>query len=76
MTPGGGVEGTWERILELPTSLAIPGVLYHTFFILIYCDVQSALLPGTEYCCSTINSTCLVAAQCSTIFVWKFYEGP
>jgi len=55
MTPGGGVEDTLERILELPTSLAI---------------------PGTEYCCSTINSTCLVAAQCSTIFVWKFYEGP
>jgi len=51
-----GEEGpTWERVLELPTSLAI---------------------PGTEYCCSTVNSTCLVVAQCKTIFVWKFYEGP
>ena len=32
MAPGGGVENTWERILELPTSVAIPGVLYHTFY--------------------------------------------
>merc|ERR1719239_1890759 len=54
MRPGG--EGpTWEKILELPPSLAI---------------------PGTEYCCSTINSTCLMVAQCKTIFVWKFYDGP
>ena len=83
MTPGGGVENTWERILELPTSVAIPGVLSYFFILaghsshkLIDCDVQSAFLSGTEYCCSTINSTCLVAAQCTTIFVWKFYEGP
>ena len=38
MTPGGGVENTWERILELPTSVAIPGVLYHTF--LFWLDIQ------------------------------------
>ena len=39
-------------------------------------DNDWCTFPGTEYCCSTINSTCLVAAQCQTIFVWKFYEGP
>ena len=48
----------------------------HSSHKLIDCDVQSAFLSGTEYCCSTINRTYLVAAQCSTIFVWKFYEGP
>ena len=38
MTPGGGVEDTLERILELPTSLAIPGDLYHTS--LLWMDIQ------------------------------------
>ena len=38
MTPGSGVEDTWERILELPTSVAIPGVLYHT--CLFWLDVE------------------------------------
>ena len=41
MTPGGGVENTWERILELPTSVAIPGVLYHTFLFWLDIEVTS-----------------------------------
>ena len=63
MTPGGGVEDTWERILELPTSLAIPGDFHHTF--LFWLDTQVTrwlIVMSTAHFFQAQN----IAAQLST----------
>jgi hypothetical protein len=72
--PGAGEAG--ERVIQLPAALCSPGRDRANMQCsgpgLHRVPPLTVSHPGTEYCCTALNTTSLLASQAGTLFAWDF----